>query len=163
MKPRNNSQAGFELVETVVAITVFTIAGLALLLAYNFFIAASENAELETKAAYLGEEGLEAIRSIRDQGFTANIASLATNQNYYLSWSSTTAAWSVTTSPNISAGLFYRTFKLNSVYRDGNHDIAASGTLDPAARKATISVAWFRNGATTTKSFTTYFTNLFNN
>ena len=154
---------GFELVEALVAIAVLTLGGVSLIYAFNSFIVAAENSLLETKAGYAGEEGLEAMRFIRDQGYTANILPLRGAGARYLYWNSVAVSWEATTTPYTMDGMFIRRAAIDSVNRDANHDIAVSGTADPDISKITVSVEWSKNGASTTKTFATYLTNMFDN
>lgn len=111
-----------------------------------------------TQALSLAEEGLEAVRNIRDQGWTTNIASLNTSATYYLSLSG--SAWGLTTTnPGTIDGIFTRTITIASVNRDSNSNISASGTSDPNTRKVTSTVTWTDRGRARSVVVTTYITN----
>lgn len=155
---RLKTSSGFGLVEVVVGVALLTIAFLSLATTYNFYLVRTLANESTVKASFLLEEGMEAIKVIRDNGWTTNIASLSTGQIYSLVFYN--GAWVSTTTAEVIDG-FTRSFLLSSVYRDGNSDIADSGTLDSNAKKATMTVSWFDAGTTTTKSISTYITNLF--
>jgi hypothetical protein len=150
----------FGLVEVVIAISIFTTAFLSLSVTYQYYLRHALANETTVKGAFLLEEGIEAIKIMRDNGWTSKIASLTVNQTYYLYFNNTT--WVSTTTAE-TIGDFSRSFKLAPVYRDGNSDIASSGTLDSNIKKATVTLSWFDAGTTTVKSMTTYITNLFSN
>lgn len=154
-----NSNHGFGLVEVVVAAGVLSVVGLAFLASYSSFVKASLATLRVSQAAFLAEEGLEAVRFIRDSGWASKISPLSTGVSYYFAWESS-IGWTSTTTPE-TVGIFSRSFRLNSVYRDGNSDIAASGVLDANARKITVSVSYPEQAGTTTKEISSYLTNLF--
>ena len=114
------------------------------------------------QAAYLQEEGMDAVRILRDDSWTNNIASQTPGVAFYLTFDGTT--WKSTTTNTFIDTVFMRTATLDSVYRNGSQDIVSSGgNLDANTRKVTVSVSWADRGATTTQTLATYLTNLFNN
>jgi len=157
----HNSNRGFGLVEVVVAAGVLSIVGLAFLASYSSFVKASLATLRVSQAAFLAEEGLEAVRFIRDGGWSSKITPLTTGSFYYFAWQ-TGVGWTSTTTAG-TIGIFSRTFKLDSVYRDGNNDIAPSGVLDANARKVTVRVSYLEPAGTTAKEISSYLTNLFAN
>lgn len=161
MKVWKTKERGFQITEAVVAVAVFSLAGLTLLSVYGAFFTASTEAKDNIRAAFLGEEGLEAIRSIRDDSFNGNISPLSGVGSRYLYFDSVANKWRATTTAQIEDGMFYRTFTVSPVYRDANNDIAVSGTEDPNIKKIIVSVAWNKKEATTTKSFTSYLSDIF--
>ena len=161
MKVRSsNSQSGISLVEVIIsaAILIVFVGGISSV--YVSFLKTSSDGALELKSYYLLEEGIEAVKTLRDNSWSTNIDTLATSTDYYLEWSGT--AWSATTTEQVIDG-FYRSFSLEDVYRDGNDDIAVSGTLDPDTKKVVIDIAWSERGATSTDSLETYMANIFEN
>ncbi|TSC67796.1 MAG: Uncharacterized protein G01um101472_305 [Parcubacteria group bacterium Gr01-1014_72] len=151
--------AGFSLLEVVIgtAITLFSIIGIAA--AYNMYLATSVRATVLIQETYLLEEGVEAVRLMRDFGWTANISALTPGTPYYFEWNGTRFVASVTNT--LIDGVFERRFVLDNVYRDANDSIAPSGTLDPNTKRVTVSVAREGPNGTVTKSLSTYLTNLF--
>lgn len=151
---------GFALVEVLIAIAIVSAS------IFSFSEVASRSVELtresvrRTQAAFLLEEGLEALRSIRDSQWSG-ISNPMTNTNYYLSYSS---GWNLSTTPN-TIDRFTRTVVFSTVNRDGADDITASGgTLDDRTRKATVSVSWLDNkNNTQTKAIQIYLTDIFTN
>lgn len=156
----HDTQRGFGLVEVLVGAAIISGVLISLLGVAGNFVRVSHATVKATQAAYLLEEGMEAVRLIRDEGWTENIVPLTVGTLYYLEWSGT--SWVATTSPVSIDDMFERSFVLENVYRDGNDDIAGSGTIDSNTRALTVTVSWRGTGqATTSKSLSTYITNFF--
>ena len=153
--------SGFGLVEIVVVAGLLAISGVAMMSAYNTILVNSLQSLYSTKAAFLAEEGLEAVRLLRDDGWSSNVAALSSGTTYWPVFSTSTGRWQAGTDPVFIDGLFERSFRLADVYRNGDGDLADTGALDSNAKKVTVSVSWRRGQATTTKTITTYLTNLF--
>ncbi len=64
--PSTSRQSGFTLIETLVAIVIFSAALISLMTIASRGIAATAIAQQETTAHYLAQEGLEVARNIRD-------------------------------------------------------------------------------------------------
>ena len=95
----------------------------------------------------------------RDTSWT-NISAPVTGSSYYLTFNGT--SWATSTTNTYIDGVFERKIVLSDVYRDANDDIVSSGgVLDTGTRKATVTVSWYEKTATTTKSISTYLTNIF--
>ncbi len=152
---------GFGLVEIIVGSALISATLFALLgVAANATRLSRETARV-TQASFLAEEGVEAAKTIRDQGWSSNIAPLATGVTHYLEFATTT--WRATTTPEVINDIFYRSFTLAAVNRNASDDIAVSGTNDPDTLKVTVTVWWIGGRrATTTEEVTTYITNFFN-
>ncbi len=156
------STKGFSLIEVVVGSSVCVIILLSLMgtFALQFKLAVANTSKIQ--AALLEEEGLEAARILRDNGWASNIATLATSTKFYITFDGTT--WKATSTKQIIDSTFERSLMIQDVYRNGSKDIVTSGgTYDPDIKKITASVAWLQSGATTTKTLSTYLTNIFNN
>ena len=150
---------GFSLVELLVGASIFSIFTIAIVAVFQSFLAHSFDSVEKVQASFLVEEGVEAVKSIRDRGWGDDILALSTDTDHYLVYESN--MWSATTVPqDLIDGTFERLVVLEEVYRDGNDDIDASGTDDPNTRKVIITVAWFAGSATTTQTLETYITNL---
>lgn len=116
------------------------------------------------QSALLAEEGAEALRVMRDTSWSSNIASLSNGTNYRFYFDSSASTYTATTTYFLIDSKFDRTFSLSAVSRDNNHDVVSSGgTNDSNSRKATITVSWRENNATTTKVIETYISNAFEN
>jgi len=149
---------GIGLIETVVGVAIFLTVVVSILGAYRFLVRFSGVTPQTVKAYYLLEEGAEAARILRDADWDA-FSSLTIGVPYYLVLSGN--MWEATTTPAVIDGSFHRTMTLSEVYRDGDDDIAPSGTLDPNTYFVTISVSWVRGGVTATKTISIYLANLF--
>jgi Tfp pilus assembly protein PilV len=149
------SANGFFLVEVVVATAVIAIVLVALLGAISKSVQVSTLALQKTQAAYLLDEGAEAVKFIRN-GSWDSIVAVADDTPYYLSLTGST--WTLTTVPASIDG-FTRTVVFSSVYRDGQSDIATSGAVDGGTRKAVISVSWQGQNGEVTESLPLYITN----
>ncbi len=155
-------RAGFVLVEALVASAILAVVLAAGIGAFLLAVRTSLSNSTEVQSAFLAEEGLEAIRIIRDNGWSANIAPLTASSTYYIMWSGTT--WAATTANTFIDDTFERTVVLYNVYRDANQDITTSGgTLDADTKKVTVNVSWRSPSGTTTTSLSAYIANVFSN
>ncbi|GMU73861.1 MAG: hypothetical protein AMXMBFR44_0600 [Candidatus Campbellbacteria bacterium] len=158
MRIPSHHKRGVGLIEIVIGVGIFVVIVVSLLGAYRFFVRFSGTTAQTTKAYFLLEEGLEVARVLRDANWET-LSTLSVETPYYLSFSGN--MWSPTSTPVVIDSTFYRTITLSNVYRDGDEDIAETGTLDPNTYFVTATVSWFRGGATTTRTLSTYITNLF--
>ena len=157
------STVGFSLVEVVIASSILLLVGLSLVGTLSQSTVLSLRALRATQGSFLLEEGGEAVKSLRDNSWT-NISGFSTSTTYYLSFSTSTRAWSATTTnPGLILGAFTRSFTISSVSRDANSDIVTSGgTNDTGTRKATINVSWpVGTGTTVSKNLDIYISDLF--
>jgi hypothetical protein len=152
--------SGITLVEVIISASILLIFITSVTSVYVTFIKTSSQGTGEIKSYYLAEEGVEAVKTIRDGSWSTGIMDVATSTPYYLYWSGT--LWQATSTEQVIDG-FYRTFTLSDAFRDGNDDLAASGTFDSDTRKLLVDVEWFQDAATTTQSLETYITNIFDN
>jgi len=113
-----------------------------------------------TVANQFNTEGMEAVRSIKNQSWT-NFISKADAGNTGVTNSSGT--WIFNGASNIFASdtRFIRTINITSVQRDGRGNIVTSGgTNDPDTRKVSVTTNWdFTNVRPETVDFTEYFSN----
>lgn len=156
---------GFSVIEVIVGAAIVAIVVTAIASAWQFYGRVAGQSVRGSQADLLLEEGAEALQYMRDKGWTANIASLALNTAYYMTWNGSTYTFSVT--PTATNGGYARTVKLTAVYRDASDNIAASGTLDPNTLLATITVYpslnSSTNASTTILQAQTLIHNVFNN
>lgn len=154
-----NSDKGLTLVEVLIATSIILAFLLALFGVHNLYLrTALSNGEV-IKAMGLAEESLEVMRFLRDSSWSANIAPLSLDVDYGLAFEA--GVWQVTTNNILIDGTFERAVVLSAVYRDSSGDIVSSGgTLDPDTLLLVSNVSWSNRGATTTKSISTYLTNL---
>ena len=161
-KTMPNLVSGSGLVEILVAIFIFSIILGSLITVSNSYLSGAGDNLKSTKGAYIAQEGIEAVKVIRDMSWT-DISSLTYNTNYYLYFdtsSTTNNIWKSTSTASTIDSIFIRTFKLNAVSRDSNGRIVSTGgTLDSNTKKLTVSVSWPSKNSTTTKDLATYITN----
>lgn len=151
---------GILMVEVLVAVSIITVSILAAMLVTQKSVAVSRQSFHATQAAYLLEEGAEAVRILRDNAWT-NISGLTAGTTYYPKFSGGT--WTLsTTSSDGSVDIFTRTVSIAAVNRDNTtKDISGAGTNDPNTKLFTVTVSWTENGATSTKTLQLYIINLF--
>ena len=163
IKYKSKYSKGMGLIEIIIGTSIISLSMVGLIAAFNLFIDAGLKNTAKIQAVYLLEEGAEAIRYMRDSGWTANIDSLSKNSKYYLALES--SGWEATTTPVLIDDMFNRTFKIYDVYRrDSDSDIVASTspdskTIDQNTVEIWISVVWDDEEVNST----TYLTNIFNN
>jgi type II secretory pathway pseudopilin PulG len=149
--------SGFSLVEIIIGSAILATSIVAIIGVMGWFTELAPRTTPRLQASFLAEEGIEAVRTIRDRGWTTDISPLNNNTAYYLNWNGT--AWRATTTFSMVDNQFVRTFELDPVYRDGSFDIAESGSSDANSRLVTVNVSWFDKGATSTKTLQSYIFN----
>ncbi|MEK7647294.1 MAG: hypothetical protein AAB378_02900 [Patescibacteria group bacterium] len=152
---------GFGLAEIVVGAAIISVSLFGLVAASQLALRVADENTKRVQASFLLEEGVEAVRVLRDGGWNVYMAPLSVGSAHYLEFSG--SFWRATTTNIFVDGKFERSFTVNNVYRNVNDDIAGAGTLDPDTKKVTVTVAWRARTGTTTESISTYFTDLFNN
>lgn len=158
---RNCSLKGFGLLEILIASAIVSMAMVSLSFVFVLSQRMTARSGELMRANFIAEEGIEAMRFLRDKSWSANMATLAEGTTYYISLSTTTSSWSMGTSNlgNID-GVFNRTIQVQSVMRNGSDDIVLSGgTIDTNTLKIISNVSWSSGSA----SAETYLSNIFNN
>ena len=153
-----NLTAGFGILEIVVAVFIISAALFSIMTVARLSLELNSKALWSAQAGFLLEEGSEGIRMLRDGDWT-NISALSSETPYALVFEND--SWESTTTLSLIDGMFYRTFRVNEVYRDSNDDIASSGTLDPGTKKFLLDVSWWNGRSTTTKNITFYLADIF--
>jgi type II secretory pathway pseudopilin PulG len=134
---RNQGQS---IVEVVIAMTILSIimAAISSLALSGHYLLIRSSQFIQAQA--LANEGLEAIRAIRQQGWN----NLAYNQSAVAASGGEWVLAGEGTSENI--GLYTRTIKLLPIYRDSTNRIASStdpgAVLDPDSREVQVAVSW---------------------
>lgn len=158
--PDSHRVGGFSLVEVVIGTALILLSLVGLIGAYSFYLKAGLKSTDTLKAAFLLQEGVEAVMLMRDDAWS-NLSSLTPGVSYYLSWSG--ATWVATTTEALIDGVFRQTVTLDTVYRRVlDKDIVASTSLDskaidPDTKQVTVRVT--ADGVD--RFLTTYLTNLF--
>lgn len=111
-----------------------------------------------TDATFYATEGLEAVKSIRNQGWTTPFLASSCSAGCGISASGGLWAWNGTN--NIKTP-YTRTITVSAVGRDGSGNIVSSGgTDDPNTKKVTSTVTWnFTTARPETVSLVAYVTN----
>lgn len=159
------STKGVSLVEVVVVAAIFAGAVVALLSLYASQSILLTQSTRELQAALLLEEGIEIIRYRRDIDWATSLGAYTTGGTiYHFDMNTSIDEW------QLLAGLddtliddtFDRFVYFNTVNRTASGDITlVGGTPDPDIRLVTVTVEWLENGATTTRTLSTFFTNVF--
>lgn len=142
-------------------ISIIFLALFSLAMISRGIIIARQQASLALQADFLLEEGAEAIRSIRDRGWTTHISGLSGTNYLAFNAEVSTSTWQSTTTPE-AIGVFGRNFVVNTVKRNGNDDIDPTGVNDPNTRLFDVNVTWPGRAGTSTRSVSFYLTNYFN-
>ena len=154
---------GVGLVEVIVVVSIASVAFAALLSSAVFFLRGGLSSADRAQALYLLEEGVEAMRFMRDQGYTVNIAPNVNTGTFYLA--PTTGGFEATSTAQTDLGAFTRTVSLARVFRrNSDNDIVPQSSSDPKAidpdtALLTVSVTWPEG----TISTQTYITDLYDN
>ena len=155
-----NRTKGFSLVEVLLAGTILAILSSAMISAAIYGRETSVLAGYRSRAVLLAEEGLEAVRFMRDQSWDNNIALVPLDVPFYLVFNNGWFLDAVPPSPDV----FTRTVTFSAANRDPLDNIVAiGGTPDPDTRLVTISVSWQGKNGIITKNVKTYITDIFQN
>lgn len=153
------NKKGISLIEVIIACTIISLCTVSTAVVYGNLVSLSTQNTAKVQAAFLLDEGVEAIKSMRDDTW-ANIASTTPGATNYFLW--TTDRWKATTTFSSIDNTFIRTFTVSSVYRDVNFNISTStGTNDVGTKKVDIDVSWWDTKGTSTRSTSMYVFNLY--
>jgi len=146
------------MVEMLVAFSIITVSVLFASAVAQKSLYVSRQAVHSAQAAFLLEEGAEAVRTLRADAWS-NISTLSENTDYYPVFAGGT--WTLAASPAM-VGIFTRVVRIAPVLRDdSSKNIAASGTEDPDSKLVTVEVSWIEGGTTLTKTLQFYLMNIF--
>jgi Tfp pilus assembly protein PilE len=155
-----NKNIGFGMVEAVVVISIIAVFVLLSLSVNAFYAEISKRNKHYIQASFLAEEGVEALKYMRDDSWTTNIDPLIPNTDYYLIFNS---GW-VSTTVAQNTNEYYRSFRVYDVLRDVSGDIVETGgTLDPGTKFLQMKVEWLGKNGTTTREVSAYITDIFGN
>jgi len=163
MQPPLSSQRGVSFVEIVIASAIILVLIATVTSVYNLYIERFDQTTASLKASYLLEEGVEAVKTMRDESWSGTIDTFDHGTKYYLTFATSSSSWNTTTTPVWIDGTHKRWVVFKKVYRDSEDDIASSGTEATGTKKVTVNVTWNDQSGTSTKELATYITNLFNN
>jgi len=154
-------EKGSSLIEMIVGLSLLVFLVLSFVISFNYFIRTSFLGTKTTQSYFLAEEGIEALKSMRNNSWNIFINPLLPGQNYYLYFNGSN--WESTTSPSTVDVIFTRKFTVENIYRDVNGDISISGTLDSGTKKINVSVSYMVKDTVLTKNLSTIITNIFEN
>jgi prepilin-type N-terminal cleavage/methylation domain-containing protein len=153
-----NMNKGFGLVEILVGVAIISIVFPAVYLMAASAVTSVHASVRHVEAAYLAQEGIEAVRVIRSGGWEDTIVPLSLGTEYYPVIDND--KWTLsTTDPGLINGVFTRTVTVHAVLRDANDNIATSGTTDEYTRRITVTVSWSERTGPREVVLETYLTN----
>lgn len=158
----NKFKSGFTLIEVIIACSIISICMFGLIEVTEKGLRLSRQAIEKVQAGFLLEEGVEAVKSIRDDNWS-NISNLELETPYYLFFNNNIKKWEITDTVSNIDFKFNRIATFYSVERDSSDDIVLSGgTVDPQTIKVVISVDWGTYGGNISKNLSFYLTDIFN-
>jgi Tfp pilus assembly protein PilV len=169
-KRKVGNLSGFTIVEVIIACTIISVTVLTLMSAAGKGIELSNRALRQTEANMLLEEGVEAVKTIRDTDWTT-ISNLSLDTDYYLFFDTTSNTWTLNTSSTAPSGsiptypinsIFDRKVVVSNVERDSSDNIVETGTIDEGTKKVNITVSWPSQQGVVTKSLIFYLADIFN-
>src|SRR3989338_1570665 len=138
MRPSIRDKTGQGLLEAVLAMALFGFIALALIsLALGGFGGILQGGD-QTRAEFLAQEGLEAVRAIRDRAWNENIYAKSAVADGLASW-----AFSGEGTEDV-IGKFTRIISFESVCRDSGDEIAVcpGAYTDVHSKKIIVEVEW---------------------
>ena len=158
---------GSMLVEIIVAAAIILLVTTTLITTLIIYMRVSDNNINQIKASFLMEEGMDAIKTLRDSSYSAKIATIPVGTDQYLNFDSYSNSWQVASTPNSVDNIFTRKLIISEVYRNQISRKIVTGNSDPAldvgTKLVTLSVSWLSNGALNTKTLSAYITDLYTN
>lgn len=145
------------MVEILVATSIIAASVLGAMAVAQKSIYVSRQAFRSSQAAFLLEEGAEAIRILRDNSWS-NVSGLSTSADYYPTFLGGT--WTLSTAPS-QMRIFTRKVNIENVLRDSNGNIATAGSSDAGTKLITINVSWQESGQTISQSLSFYLSDIF--
>lgn len=155
------NKKGIGLVEILIVIAVIAIGFLAIISFLIFSRGITFQVARNTRATTLAEEGIEAVRALRDEGWS-NVSTAGT---YYPVVEAD--KWVLKTiDPGPIDNLYTRTVVIEDVTRNpstGDIDPSGAGSPDDNTKKLTVTVSWPERGGTKQVVLTTYIGNFLGN
>lgn len=162
---KKNLKRGILLIEVIISVFIISVVVSVLITASNLYLAASSSGLKSTKAMYFAQEGMEAVRVIKDTSWL-DFQNLTEGENYYLYFSvSASSTWSATTSVSSkTTDGIDRWFVISPVRRTYTRITEGTdGEVDPYTKKLDVFVSWQDRGRLITKTLSTYLTKIFSN
>jgi Tfp pilus assembly protein PilV len=157
------SSQGYSLVEVLLGVSLISIIVISFSTYYVRALRVSTMTTQHIQSSFLLEEGVNAVKTLRDRSWKTYIKPLSTSTTYYLSW--TTSGWVTTTTPQWVEQTFLRSFVVQDLFRDTiSDDITSSGGVYAStSKRVSFTVAWLNQQGTSTESIDTNISNLFMN
>jgi hypothetical protein len=151
-----NKKSGMILAEVLVGASILVVFISSLVLAQQTFLNQSSKSIERVQSALLAEEGIEAIKHLRDKSWSLYFGP-ESNGTHNLIWDND---WSTSSTPEIIDDKFYRNFTIENGLRNNFNIVESGGTSDPNTKKITVNISWLYKDATTTRTMSTYITNI---
>lgn len=150
---KKTNRKGLGIIEIIIATGIFTVVLAGIVPLYLGVFDSNLRDINKMQADMLLQQGLEGVRSIRDQNFSNLV-----NGTYGLS--RTAGYWAFSGSSDVS-GKFTRTVTIADIMRNTDCDVVASGgTVDANSKKITVTLTWdYKPGDSATVSAVEYLTN----
>ncbi len=150
---------GFSMIEVILGVAIFVIFSSGAIVAVISGINNNRLGAEVTIANQFNAEGIEAVRSIKNQLFST-LAGKAGLGNQGVAVSGGVWTFSGTSNSLPSDTRFVRTLLVTSVQRNGNGDIVTSGTVDGSTYKVVATTTWnFNTARQNSVVLTSYMTN----
>jgi prepilin-type N-terminal cleavage/methylation domain-containing protein len=145
---------GFSIVEILVASAILVTLVTAIGGGWQLYIKTVREGTHFTTASNLSEEGTEALKILRDNSWSSNIANLSKGVEYDFYWNG--SSYITTTTPTYIQNIYRRTITLSSIYRDAwDNIISSGGSLDPDTLQVNTRI-YRLNGTTTSMIYESY-------
>ncbi len=146
-----------------IVIVVGIIAGslAAILGVATMFLVTSQIVQQTSKASALGEEAMEIVRNYRDgtNWSSSGLGQVTLGSPYHPEQSGgSPPAW-ILVAGSETINEFTRQIQFEEVFRDGNDNIAQSGSIDPDTIQAIVQVSWEERGRSHEVELVAYFAN----
>lgn len=159
----HTNNRGVSLLEAVIATAIISVSVFGIVSVFQYLSSHAIENTRDLQAQYLAQEGIEALRLMRDDSWSSRIAPLSDTTTYSLEYASSSDIWKSTTTPQTTEDGFTRTFTVDEVQRDSNDDIVESGgSNDPDTRKFNVVVEW-GSATSTRREVNIYLTNIHDN
>lgn len=133
-----NNQQGFSVIEVILAAALFMIFSTGAMVVVLQGFSGNQLGAEETIANQFAAEGVEAIKSIKNQAFANLINTNATGVTR------NAGVWALNGTQDIltSGKNYTRVIKIEDVFRDASGNIVGAGTLDTLSKKITATASW---------------------
>ena len=133
----HREERGLSLIEILITSSVLITVVTGMVGALQLYMRLAAGDRDKAQAASLTQEASEALQLMRDIDWT-DIEALQEDTAYQLYWSG--SVYTATTTDILLNDKYVRTFTLSTLYRDGNDNVAESGTEDENGRRVLIEV-----------------------